>query len=98
MCELVSQGAEAEMADLFEIHGFHGLVHALDDVHHAPRDLAHGDGGLHAAGDGIDAAPEAEEVEALVLLADGVLRVDLGDVAVALLDCLRGVSVDASMG
>lgn len=79
---------ERERTHLLQIHSFHRLVHPLDDVGHAARDLAHGDGGLHAAGDGIDPAPQAEEVEPLVLLADGVLGVDLGDVGVALLDRL----------
>ena len=43
---------------------------------------------MDAGADGIDAAGEAEEVELFVLLADGVLGVDFGDVGVALLDGL----------
>lgn len=72
----------------FKIHRLHGAVHALDHARHAAGDLPHGDGGLHSAGDGVDARAQAEEVELLVLLADGVLGVDLGDVWVVLLDGL----------
>ena len=75
---------------LFEVHGAHGALHAFYDSGHGAGDLAHGDGGLDARGDGIDAGAEAEEVEFLVLLADGVLGVDFGDVRVVLLYCLRG--------
>jgi hypothetical protein len=46
---------------------------------------------LDAGGNGIDTGGEFEEVELFVLFADGVLGVDAGDVAVALLDCLDGV-------
>lgn len=52
--------------------------------------MAHGDGGLDAGGDGVDAGAEAEEVEFFVLFADGVLGVDFGDVGVVLLDGLVG--------
>ena len=75
---------------LFQIHGLHRRIHALDYTRHAPRHLPHRDGRLHPAADGIDSAGQAEEVEPLVLLADGVLGVDFGDVAVALLDGLWG--------
>lgn len=51
--------------------------------------MAHGDGGLNARGDGIDAGAESEEVELFILFTDGVLGVDLGDVVVILLDCLE---------
>ena len=77
-------------ADLLKVHGFHGRVHALDDVGHGAGDLAHGDGGLDARGDGVNAGAEAEEVEFLVLFADGILGVDFGNVRVVLLDCLTG--------
>lgn len=72
----------------FEIHGLHGAVHALDHARHAACDLPHRDGGLHPARDGVDARAQAQEVELLVLLADGVLGVDLGDVWMVLLDGL----------
>jgi hypothetical protein len=50
--------------------------------------LAHCYGGLNAARDGVDAASETQQIETLVGFADAVLRVDSGDVGVALLDCL----------
>ena len=43
---------------------------------------------MDAGGYGIDAGAKAEEVEFLVLLADGVLSVDFGDVGVTLGDRL----------
>ncbi len=81
---------------LFQIHGLHRRIHALDYTGHAARHLPHGDGRLHPAADGIDSAGQAEEVEPFVLLADGVLGVDFGDVAVVLLDGLWGgvMSID----
>lgn len=71
---------------LLQIHTLHGTVHALDDVGHARRDLPHGDSGLHTRACGINAAGQAQQVQLLALLPDGILRVDLGNVAVALLD------------
>jgi hypothetical protein len=42
--------------------------------------LAHGDGCLYAAGDGVDTGGELQEVELLVLFADGVSGVDARNV------------------
>ena len=65
------------------------MIHALDDVGHAARDLAHRDGGLDATADGVDARPQPQQVQSFVLLPDRVLGVDLGNVIVILLDGLR---------
>lgn len=43
---------------LLQIHGFHGVVHALNHIHHAPRDLSHRNSSLYPARDGIDPAPQ----------------------------------------
>lgn len=75
---------------LFQIHGAHGAFHTFDDAGHGAGDLAHGDGCLDPGSDGVDAAAESEEVEFLVLLADGILGVYLGYVGVVLLDSLLG--------
>lgn len=82
--ELVHDGG-----DLVEVHGLHGALHAADDAGHAARHLAHRDGRLDAGGDGVDAGGEAEEGELFVLLPDGVLGVDFGNVWVVLLDGLE---------
>ncbi len=74
--------------DLFEIHRLHSLIHALDDVGHAARDLPHRDGRLDPTADGVDARREPQQIQSFVLLPDRVLRVDLGDVGVVLLDGL----------
>lgn len=77
---------EGDKTNLLQIHGLHRAIHALDHAHHAPRHLPHGHGGLHPAGNGVDPAAQPQQVQPLVLLPDGVLRVDLGDVRVVLLD------------
>lgn len=66
-------------ADLLEIHALQRLVHAPHRLRHALRDGAHGDGRLHAGGDGVDARGEREEVDALLGVADGVAGVEAGD-------------------
>lgn len=73
---------------LFQVHCAHGDVHALHDFAHRARYAAHGDCSLDARGDGIDAAAQAEQVEALVLFPDGVCSVDLCALLVALCECL----------
>ena len=77
------------MAHLFKVHTSHRTLHPFHYPSHAACHLPHGDGGLDSAGDGIDPGPEAEEIEFFILLADGILGVDLGDVGVVLLDCLE---------
>ena len=86
-------GGGGGWAHLFQIHGFHGAFHPAHDAGHAARYLPHRHGGLDPAGDGVDPRAEAEEVEFLVLLADRVLGVDLGDVGVVLLDGLWGGAI-----
>lgn len=73
---------------LLQIHSLHSLIHPLHNIHHAPRNLAHRNGSLHPAGHRIDPASQSQQIQPLILLADGVLCVDLCDVVVALLDCL----------
>lgn len=77
-----------DRADLLQIHALHRRIHAPHHVRHAACDLAHGDGRLHARGGRVDARGQAEEVDFFVLLADGVLRVDFGNVRVVLLNGL----------
>lgn len=48
-------GSGEGVADFFQVHSFHRALHAAHDLSHTPRHLAHRDGRLHAAGDGIDA-------------------------------------------
>lgn len=66
------------------------MVHAFYYIAHGLGDGAHCYCGLDAGGDGIDAGGEFEEVELFILLAYGILGVDAGDIAMALLDCLEG--------
>lgn len=73
---------------LLQIHGLHCGIHSLDYIRHTARHLAHGYGGLYSAADCIDSGAETKEIEAFVLLADGILGVDSGDVGVVLLDRL----------
>lgn len=73
---------------LFQIHALHRSIHALDHIRHAARHRPHRDGRLHARADGIQPRAQSQQVDLLILLADRILRVDLGDVGVALLDCL----------
>jgi len=65
--------------------------------------LAHRHSSLDPTGHSIDPRGQAQQVELLVLLADGILSVDFGNVAVVLLDCffqfcLFGVFVLAGFG
>jgi hypothetical protein len=73
---------------LFEIHGFHSMIHALDHFRHASCHLPHRDGCLYTRTDGIDAGRQTEEIQAFVLLADGILSIDFGDIGMILLDGL----------
>ncbi len=75
---------------LLQIHTLHRTIHPPHHIRHAPRDLPHRHRGLHFRAHGVDARAEAQEIEFLVLLADGILGVDFRDVGVALLDCLGG--------
>mgnify|MGYP001174522308 CR=1 FL=1 len=84
-----------EWTHLLQIHSFHSLVHSLHYIHHTTRDLPHRYCGLYPTGDCIDTASQAQKVEALVLFADCILGVDLGDVVVALLDCLWEIPLSA---
>jgi len=85
-------------------HGFHSNIQTPVDLHHVACDLAHRDGCLYAAGDGVDARGELQEVQLFVLLADGVAGVDAGNVVVALLHSLvcerqcrdMGVGIDGA--
>lgn len=70
----------------------HRLVHAYNDIAHAPCDLTHRYRGLDSTADGIDARRESEKIESLILFANGVLRVNLGNITVALLHGLDGIS------
>lgn len=73
---------------LFEIHLLHSAVHAFHYVCHTTRDLTHRHSRLHSASDSIDPAGQPQQIQLLILLANGILSVDLGDVAVVLLDRL----------
>ena len=72
-----------------EVHALHRLVHALHHGRHVPRHLPHGHGGLDPAGNRVDPACEAQEVQGLVLLPDGVRGVYPRAIVVALLQSLR---------
>jgi len=65
--------------------------------------LTHGNSSLNPTSHSIDPRSQAQQVEFLVLLADGVLSVDFCNVAVVLLDCFFqfcffGVFVFAGFG
>jgi len=65
--------------------------------------LTHRHSGLDSTGHSIDPRGQAQQIQLLVLLADGILSVDFGNVAVVLLDCffqfcLFGVFVLAGFG
>lgn len=77
---------------LLQVHTLHRPVHALDHIRHAARDLPHRDSRLHARAHGIDARGQAQQVQILILLPNGILGVDLRNVRVALLDRLDGLS------
>jgi hypothetical protein len=99
----ITQGSSIIATYLFQIHGLHGSIHAFYHIGHTTRDLAHRHSRLDLTGDSIDPRSQAQQVELLVLLADGVLGVDFGNVAVVLLDglfqfCLFGVFVLAGFG
>jgi hypothetical protein len=88
---------------LFQIHSLHSSIHAFYHIRHTTRDLTHRHSRLDPTGNSIDPRSQAQQVELLVLLADGVLGVDFGNVAVVLLDCffqfcLFGVFVLACFG
>ena len=72
-----------------EVHTLHRLVHALHHGRHVPGHLPHGHGGLDPAGDRVDPACEAQEVQGLVLLPDRVRGVYPRAIVVALLQSLR---------
>lgn len=79
-------GGSRRRAYLLQIHRLHRPIHPFHHPSHAPRDLPHRHRRLHPTRHRIDPAPQSQEVEPLVLLADGVLSVDLGNVRVVLLD------------
>lgn len=79
----------------FEVHRLHRHIHALHHLLHVPGNLAHGNCGLHSAGNGIDAGGQLQEVQLLGLLADGILGVDACDVVVALLHGLATVLAES---
>ena len=83
---------ESKREYLLQVHRLHRDIHALDHVAHALRNLPHRDRGLHPARHRIYPRGQFEEVELFVLFPDGVLSVDLRDVAVALLYRLLLVS------
>jgi hypothetical protein len=64
------------------------LIHPLDYIHHAARHLAHRDRGLYPARNRINPASQSQQIQSFILLADGILGVDLCDVVVSLLDGL----------
>ena len=64
------------------------MIHPFDYIHHAARHLAHRDRCLYSAGDRIDPASQSQQIQSFILLADGILGVDLCDVVVSLLDGL----------
>lgn len=76
--------------DLFQIHTLHRLIHPFDYIRHAARDLSHRHRCLDFRAHGVDSRCQAEEVEVLVLLADGILGVDFRYVGVVLLYGLQG--------
>lgn len=77
---------------LLQIHRLHGLIHPLDHIRHTPRNLPHRNRRLHPRADGIDPRRESQQIQSLVLLPDGILRVNFGDVGMVLLYGLgRGV-------
>lgn len=82
----------------FRTHRLHGHVQAPVDLHHVASDLAHSDCCLYTASDGIDAGGELQEVELLILFADGVSGVDACNVVVALLHSLASASVCCWLG
>lgn len=82
----------------FRTHRLHGDIQTSVDLHHVARDLAHSNCCLYTASDGIDAGGELQEVELLVLFADGVSGVDACDIVVALLHSLASASVCCWLG
>ena len=72
-----------------QIHRLHRHVHAFHNVGHATGYLPHRDGCLHPATDCVNARGQLQQVELLVLFADRILCVDLGDITMTLLDCLN---------
>src|SRR5258708_17438483 len=75
-------------AHTFEVHGFHGLVHAFDDARHIPCHLSHRSRSLHSARYCIDPAGKSEQVKRFALFADRVGGVYPCAVVVALLQSL----------
>ena len=74
---------------LLQVHGLHGAVHLLDDAAQVLRDLLEAHRRLHLGRDGVHARRQAQVVDGLVLLADGVLCVDTRAVRVVLHEGLR---------
>jgi hypothetical protein len=88
---------------LFQIHSLHSSIHAFYHIRHTTRDLTHRHSRLDSACYSIDPRSQTQEVQLLVLLANGVLGVDFGNIAVVLLDCffqfcLFGIFVFAGFG
>ena len=82
--------------NLLQIHSLHSLIHPFDYIHHAARHLAHRDRCLYSARHRIDPASQSQQIQSFILLADGVLGVDLCDVVVSLLDSLISSSAARS--
>jgi hypothetical protein len=88
---------------LFQIHSLHSSIHAFYHIRHTTRDLTHRHSRLDSTSHSINPRSQTQEVEFLVLLADSILGVDFGNVAVVLLDCffqfcLFGVLIFAGFG
>ena len=90
--ELLLEGVH-RLRDLLDVVGRESPVQGLHDAPHRAGDALHLGLRLEARDDGVEARREAQVVEGLGLLPDGVLGVDLGAVDVALLDGLFDLGV-----
>ena len=75
-----------EITSLLQIHSLHGLIHALNYIHHAPSDCSHCDSSLHSTSHCVDPTAQSQEIQPLILFADGILCIDFGYIVMALLD------------
>jgi len=74
------------LGDGLHIHRREHLVHSLDDGPHRLGHLLHLDGALKARGNGVDARGESQVILRVVLVADGILRVDARPIVVVLFE------------